>query len=308
MLSDMIDLAPEVTDVLAAGRPVVALESSLIAHGLPADVAAVTGQAAEAEVRAAGSVPATIAVIAGRIRVGITAGEMEALARTGAAKAGARDLGFIAVNGGAAGTTVSATARIAAQVGIRVFATGGIGGVHRRMPGPAGAVADVSSDLLELARSPVAVVAAGAKSILDLPQTLELLESLGVPVLGYGTERFPAFYTADSGLQLTHHVDDVATLARGLDVHWQLNDTGVLVCQPPPADVAMTGDEVEVLVEQSLAAAAAAGIGGPAVTPYALAEMRRLSAGRTLTVNRALVLANAGLGGRLAAALAETDG
>ena len=299
-----IELSPEVARALAEGRPLVALESSLIAHGLPADEAAPTGRAAEAAVRESGAVPATVAVLGGRIRVGPDDAAMARLAGGQAAKAGARDLGVLIATGADAGTTVSATARIAAAVGIRVFATGGIGGVHRRF-GAAGEAADVSADLPELARSRVAVVAAGAKMILDLPQTLELLETLGVPVIGFGTDRFPAFYTADSGLGVAHRVDDVATLARALRAHWRLNDTGALVCQPPPADVALPADEAEELVDAALAEAHEAGIAGPAVTPFVLSAMRRLSGGRTLEANKALVLANAALGGRLAVALAQ---
>jgi len=304
-LPEDIELSPEVARALADGRPLVALESSLIAHGLPVDEAAPTGRAAEAAVRKSGAVPATVAVLGGRIRVGLDDAAMARLAGGQAAKAGARDLGVLVATGADAGTTVSATARIAAAVGIRVFATGGVGGVHRRFGGAAGEAADVSADLPELARSRVAVVAAGAKMILDLPQTLELLETLGVPVIGFGTGRFPAFYTADSGLGLAHRVDDVATLARALRVHWGFNDAGALVCQPPPADVALPADEAEALVDAALSEAHEAGIAGPAVTPFVLSAMRRLSGGRTLETNKALVLANAALGGRLAVALAQ---
>jgi pseudouridine-5'-phosphate glycosidase len=258
-------------------------------------------------VRAAGAVPAGVALLDGRIRIGLAEGELERLAREPAAKCGARDLAGCLAGGGNAGTTVSATARLAALCGIRVFATGGIGGVHRRPPDQPEAPADVSADLPELARSPVAVICAGAKSILDLPATLEMLETLGVPVLGAGTDCFPAFYAADSGLSVAQRLDAVGALAAAAQAHWALGGAGLLVCQPPPEADALAAAELETMTGEALVRAVREGVRGGAVTPFVLAELRRLSGGRTLAVNRSLVTANAALGGRLAVALAVAD-
>lgn len=289
-----IVIAADVRDALAAGRPVVALESSIVAHGFPAPENRRLADALHAAVREAGATPAMAAVIDGEIRLGLDEAALDRLAGGGAAKCSARDLAFCRGNGG---TTVAATARIAAAAGVRVFATGGIGGVHR------GAL-DVSADLPELARASVAVVSSGAKSILDLPATLEALDALGVPVVGFRCGEFPAFHTAESGLPLKHRFDDEAALAAALRRHWALPGAGgVLVCNPPPAEAAMARDEVEALVAQALAEAAAAK--GDAATPAALRALDRLSGGRTTAVNRALALANARLGARLACALAQ---
>ena len=289
-----IVIAEEVRAALAAGRPAVALESSIVAHGFPAPENRRLADALHAAVREEGAVPAMAAVIAGRIRLGLAAADLDRLAAGQAEKCSARDLAFCAGDGG---TTVAATARIAAAAGLRVFATGGIGGVHR------GAL-DVSADLAELARAPVAVVSSGAKSILDLPATLEALDALGVPVLGFRCSVFPAFHTADSGLPLKRRFDDEAALAAALRRHWALPGAGgVLVCNPPPAEAAMARDEVEALVRRALAEAADAK--GERATPAALAALDRLSGGRTTVVNRALALANAALGARLACALSR---
>ena len=291
--------AAEVAAALAAGRPVVALESSIVAHGLPAPDNLAVGRAMLAAVRAGGAVPAMVAVLDGAVRIGLDDAQLERLARDGAAKCSTRDLGILVATGAAGGTTVAATARVAAALGIRVFATGGIGGVHP------GARLDVSADLLELSRSPVAVVSSGAKSILDLPATLEVLEALGVPVIGHGTAAFPAFHAADSGLPLKHRIDDPVRLAAALRAHWSMPGAGgVLVCHPPPAGDALPLDEVNRLVGLALAEAEAAAIAGDAVTPYVLGALARLSGGATLRVNRALAVANAAAGARLAVALA----
>jgi len=304
-MQEFLVLAPEVADALATGGPLVALESSLIAQGLPHPQGVETAMAASAAVRAHGAVPATVAVLDGRIRVGLAVDDLTRLATAATMKCGARDLPFAITQAADAGTTVSATLRVAAQLGIRLFATGGIGGVHRQLASTPAAPPDVSADLPELARGQVAVVAAGAKSILDLPATLEWLETLGVPVIGFGTDSFPAFFAADSGLPVAQRLDDVADLAHLLQLHWALTGAGgVLVCQPPPAAAALSAAEVENLVAQALAQAAAEGITGQQVTPFLLAQMRALSNERTLAVNMALVEANADLAGRLAAALA----
>jgi pseudouridine-5'-phosphate glycosidase len=284
----------EVRVALAAGRPVVALESSIVAHGFPPPANRTLADELHAAARAEGAVPAMAAVIDGEVRLGLDEAALDRLAAGGAMKCSARDLAFCRGDGG---TTVAATARIAAAAGVRIFATGGIGGVHR------GAL-DVSADLPELARAPVAVVSSGAKSILDLPATLEALDALGVPVLGFRCSVFPAFHTADSGLALKHRFDDEAALARALTRHWALPGAGgALICNPPPADDAMARDEIEELVRRALAEAAEAR--GDRATPAALAALDRLSGGRTTVVNRALALANARLGARLACALSR---
>jgi len=303
-MQDFLVPAPEVADALAAGRPVVAMESSLIAQGLPQPHGVETARAAAAAIRREGALPATVAVLDGVIRVGLDGDQLARLAAGPALKSGARDLPLAVATGADAGTTVSATVRVAAALGIRLFATGGIGGVHRRLDPAVAAPADVSADLPELARGQVAVVATGAKSILDLPATLELLETLGVPVIGYATDRFPAFYAADSGLPVPHRLDDAAACARFLQVHWSLAGAGgALICQPPPAASAMAADEMAALVDRALADAAAEGVSGQQVTPFLLARMRELSGNRTLTVNMDLVVENAALAARLAVAL-----
>lgn len=300
--SPLVHLAPAVADALAAGRPLVALESSIIAHGfLPPQNRALAAELA-ATVTSAGAVPAMIAVIGGELRVGLDADALDRLVRGNVAKASARDLGPLIAAGVTAGTTVAATARIAALAGIKVFATGGIGGVHRRLPNDNGPL-DVSADLAELARTPIAVVSAGAKSILDLPATVEMLETLGIGVIGYGTAEFPAFHSRESGIPLAHRLDGIAPLAAAVRAHLDLAGTAMLVCHPPPAEAAIPYAELAGWVAAALQAAMRDGVTGQRVTPYLLAELNRLSGGRTQAVNRALALANADLAARLAAAL-----
>lgn len=300
----IVHLENEVAAALRDGRPVVALESSIIAQGFPRpDNLALAREMTEA-VRAGGAVPAVIAVVDGEIRVGADDTLLQRLANEDCAKCGARDLAAVRQAGRLGATTVSATARIAALVGIGVFATGGIGGVHRRNSG-AEAPFDVSADLLELTRGKVAVISSGAKAILDLPATLEALETLGVPVLGFGCDWFPAFFCASSGLRVAHRVDDVGAAAVMIHDHWRLGGQGVLLCHPPPESAALPSSDVEDWVSRAVSAAEAAGIAGAAVTPYVLAEIRALSGGRSLAVNRALALANATLGAALAGALAQ---
>ncbi|MEI6558863.1 MAG: pseudouridine-5'-phosphate glycosidase [Rhodospirillaceae bacterium] len=282
---------PEVAEALAAGRPVVALESTVIAHGLPRIVAAETARAIEAAVRAGGAVPATIAVLDGRIRVGLDDDGLARLTHSPpVAKLSRRDLAVALATGGDGATTVAATMIAAALAGIRVFATGGIGGVHRG----AARSFDISADLEELARTGVAVVCAGAKSILDLPKTLEYLETRGVPVLGLGTDRFPAFYVRDSGLRVSHRCADAAAVARILRVHWQLApDGGVVVAVPIPEADALPAAEVEAEVRGALTEARTRGISGPALTPFLLNRLAEASGGRTLLANIALLKHNA---------------
>lgn len=300
-MNPLVHLHPEVQEALAAGRPVVALESTIIAHGMPFPRNLETARALEDDVRTAGAVPAVVAVADGRLQVGCTPELLERLAtESGVAKVSRRDLGTVLAGGGLGATTVSGTLIGARLAGIRVFATGGIGGVHR---GDAG---DVSADLGELAQSPVAVVSAGAKSILDLPRTLEMLETLGVPVIGWRTHEFPAFYTPSSGLPLVHRADDVEGLAARLNAQWQLGlATGALIANPIPADAAANAAHIEAATQDALLAAEGQGINGRDLTPFLLAEIVKRTKGESLDANVALARNNARLGGELAAALAK---
>ena len=292
-------LAPEVA---TARRPIVALESTLVAHGLPWPENLAVARELEDTVRAGGAVPATIAIVDGCVRIGLPGDVLEQLARDGArfAKSGATDLAVHLARGTSAATTVSATAALAARAGIRVFATGGIGGVHR---GDAG---DVSHDLPALARTPIAVVSAGAKAILDLPRTLELLETLGVLVVGYRTSELPAFYTPHSGLALEQRVDTAAELAAIAHHHWNgLGGGGILVCNPIPVSDAIEG--TGAAIDAALAAAAAAGVTGKRLTPFLLSRLAAATAGASIRANRALAVHNARVAAELALALAAGD-
>jgi pseudouridine-5'-phosphate glycosidase len=291
----------EVAAARAGGRPIVALESTLVAHGLPWPDNLEVARELEATVRAGGAVPATIAVVDGRACIGLDGAVLEALARDGAsfAKAGATDLAIYLAQGRRAATTVSATAVLAARADIRVFATGGIGGVHR---GDAG---DVSHDLVALARTPVAVISAGAKAILDLPRTLEVLETLGVLVIGVGTRELPAFYTRTSGLALEHAVERAGELAPILRAHWDdLGGGGALICNPIPAAAALDVAAIDRAITGALAEADAAHVTGKRLTPFLLARLAAVTAGASIRANRALAIHNAELGAQLAAALA----
>lgn len=293
-----LDIAPEVAAALAERRPVVALESTIIAHGMPyPDNLRVAGEI-EGIIRGAGAIPATIAVLAGRLKVGLATTELEHLAKSsGIAKASVRDLPLLMAEGRDGATTVASTMRIAAMAGIRVFATGGIGGVHRG----AELTGDVSADLTELARSPVAVVSAGAKAILDLPRTLEMLETLSVPVIGYGCDDFPAFYSRCSGLKLSMRADTPTALAGILVAHWRIDAVGgVLIANPIPATEEIPAPVIEQHIRQALVAAGAEGVAGKEVTPSLLARLRELTGGASQRANVALVLNNA----RVAAAIA----
>lgn len=287
-------VAPEVAEALAVGGPVVALESTLIAHGLPWPGNLEVGRELEAIVRAGGAVPATIAVVDGDVQVGLSPAQLERLARDGTqfAKAAMSDVAVHVARGTSAATTVSATATLAWAAGIRVFATGGIGGVHR---GDAG---DVSQDLTALARASIAVVSAGAKAILDLPRTLEMLETLGVLVVGYRTQEFPAFYSRRSGLALEHRIDSVRELAAIVRHH---QTGGILVANPIPEDAAL---DVGSEIERAIAEAASAGISGKKLTPFLLAKLAEVTGGRSVRANRALVVNNARLATELAVAIA----
>jgi pseudouridine-5'-phosphate glycosidase len=299
---DWQDVRPEVAEALRAGAVVVALESTLIAHGLPWPMNLETAQAAESAIRAEGVVPATIAVLDGRPKIGLGGPQLELLARgEGVAKAGRRDLAWLMSRpGSVAATTVSATMFLAHAVGIRLFATGGIGGVHR----DAAHSFDVSSDLTELARTPVAVVCSGAKSILDIPATLEYLETLGVPVLGYATDTFPAFYLHSSGQSLANPVATPAQAAAVLHLHWKMGGAGIVVANPLKTQDALKSDEFENWLSQAESEAISAGVRGPEVTPFLLKRLAELSAGKTLQANQLLIVENARLAAQTARHLA----
>lgn len=296
----MLVIAAEIEEALRHHRPVVALESTLISHGLPYPVNLETAQQSEAAVRAGGAIPATIAVLDGKLTIGLSASQLERLAvDTGIRKASRRDLAAAMAEGATAATTVAATLFLAHRAGIRFFATGGIGGVH---PEETESTHDVSSDLPELARTPLAVVCAGAKSILNLPATLEVLETLSVPVIGYHTSTFPAFYCRSSGLPLEIRHDTPEQTARFLYFHWLLAGGGVLVTQPPPEEDALGPDELQRAQDQAQEESRLAGIRGPARTPFLLRRLAEITQGKTLRVNQNLILANASLATRLAVA------
>lgn len=302
--STVLSISDEVASAIAAGGAVVALESSLIAQGLPSPQNLETALECERVVRDEGAVPATTAIDGGKLLVGAPVGVLERLADPGsdAAKAGSRDLAPLLASGGLASTTVSAAMRIAAMAGIPVLATGGIGGVHRG----AATTFDVSSDIDELAATRVAVVCSGAKSILDLPATLELLETRRVPVIGLGVDELPAFYSTGSGLRLAHRVEDAVEAAGVLALHLAIEGShGILFVQPPPADLAIPSNEVASWLDLADADAARQGIRGGAVTPFLLGRIAELSDGRTLRTNIGLIVNNARMAARLAVALTE---
>jgi pseudouridine-5'-phosphate glycosidase len=301
MVPSFFDLHPEVAAALQASQPVVALESTLIAHGLPWPLNLETARAAEAAVRAADAVPATIAVYQGRPTIGLQPEQLEGLARSrDVLKASRRDLALAVARGLTAATTVAGTMFLAHQAGIRLFATGGIGGAHRG----ADFAWDISADLTELARTPVAVVCTGAKSMLDLPRTLEILETLAVPVVGYSTDDFPAFYVRSSGQPVSARADTPQEVAALLAAHWQLGGAGVVVAQPVPPDVALEAAEIDQALAQAEMDAAAAGLRGKTLTPFLLGRLADLTHGKTLRANQVLVQANA----RLAAQVARSMG
>jgi pseudouridine-5'-phosphate glycosidase len=296
--------SPEVADALGSGRPVVALESTLLAHGLPRPDNRAAADEVEAAVRAGGAMPATIAVLDGVPHVGLTAAQVDRVcADPDLAKLGIRDLPVAAALGLSGATTVSSTALLAAGAGIGVFATGGLGGVHRQ----ASDTFDESADLTALSRCSLVVVCAGVKSILDVPATLERLESLSVTVVGYRTTAFPGFYVADSGAALDWSVADPEQAAAVFAARRQLAPGAVVVANPLPADEQLDPALHDRVIAGALAAAEDAGVRGKAVTPFVLDHLHRASDGATLAVNVRLVLRNAGLAGRIAAALAARE-
>ncbi|HEX4868776.1 MAG TPA: pseudouridine-5'-phosphate glycosidase [Acidimicrobiales bacterium] len=294
---------PEVTSALARGGAVVALESTIISHGLPRPDNLAVARQIEQAVRDGGAVPATIAVVGGVVRVGLDDDALATIATADdVAKASVRDLALVAARGGSAATTVAATAHLAAEVGIGVFATGGLGGVHR---GAADSF-DESADLTALSRVPITVVCAGVKSILDVGATLERLETLGVSVVGYGTDRFPGFYRRDSGFPVDWRVDSPEEVVAVLAARSTLgtDDGALIVANPVAEDEQVEAGLHDRVLEESLAAAAAAGIRGKAVTPFLLERFHRETGGESLRANVAIILGNAALAARIAAAAA----
>ncbi len=301
MTHPYLDIHPGVAQALAERRPVVALESTIISHGMPYPQNVATALQVEAEVRTHGAVPATIAIVGGRLKAGLSADEIEALGRAGqgVAKVSRRDMPFIVSAGAMGATTVAATMLIAAMAGIRVFATGGIGGVHRG----AQQSFDISADLQELARTPVAVVCAGAKSILDLGLTLEYLETHGVPVVGYRTPWLPAFFTRESPFKVDYQLDSAEAIAAALHAKWAMGlNGGVVVANPIPQEHAMPQVAIDAAVTQALQEAAEQGISGKASTPFLLARVCEITGGDSLASNIHLVLNNARLAAGIAAA------
>jgi pseudouridine-5'-phosphate glycosidase len=297
-----IDLSPEVATALARRSGVVALESTIITHGMPYPDNVATARAVERTVREAGAVPATIVVLGGRIRVGLAEGEFDSLGRArGMLKLSRADLAFAVAGQRDGSTTVAATMICARLAGIEVFATGGIGGVHRGVAD----TLDISADLDELGRTPVTVVCAGAKALLDLPRTLEYLETRGVPVVGYGTDRFPAFWSRDSGLLAPLRLDTPAAVASLIAAQRRLGlSGGVLVANPVPQADEIPADEIAGFIDLAVSEAKLQAIGGKAVTPFILSRMLELTGGRSLATNVALIRSNAALAADIALALA----
>ena len=306
-LNSFLDIHPDVAQALDAGRPVVALESTIISHGMPYPDNVATALRVEDEIRDHGAVPATIAVIGGRLKAGLSPQQIEDLGRRGAAvaKVSRRDLPFMVVSGNIGATTVASTMIVAAMAGIRVFATGGIGGVHRG----AQQSFDVSADLQELARTSVAVVCAGAKSILDLPLTLEYLETHGVPVVGYQTERLPAFFTVDSDCKVDYRLDSAQEIAQALIAKWTMGlHGGMVIANPVPQAFSLPRARMDAAVEQALREASQRQVSGKEVTPFLLARVSELTGGDSLATNIELVLNNARLASAIAVQFAHLGG
>jgi pseudouridine-5'-phosphate glycosidase len=293
-VNELIQVSDEVRVALEEGTPVVALETTLVAHGFPAPVGVEVGLESDRAVREAGAVPASTGVLDGRIRVGLTEEELGRFTPD-ARKAGPRDLAACAVAGDIGATTVGGLLVVARSLGIHFLGTGGIGGVHRGYPTPP----DVSADIVALVTSPVLVACSGAKSLLDIPATTEYLETLGIPVLGYRTDTLPLFYSATGGPPVPQRIDDVSAAARTAAAHWRLGGCGLLLANPPPESL-----EVEDLIEEAVSAAARARVSGQAVTPFVLAYLHEHSDGRTREVNRKLIVANAGLAAEVSVAFA----
>jgi pseudouridine-5'-phosphate glycosidase len=297
-------LAEHLTHARAMGLPVVALESAVITHGLPLPLNIELARDMEAEVRAHGATPATIALLYGRVHVGLTDEQIAALGEMkNTRKISLRDVGIALAGNMSGGTTVAATLYAAARAGIRVFATGGIGGVHR------GAPFDISTDLVQLGKSPLVVVCAGAKAILDLPATREVLETRGIPVIGYQTDEFPGFFTQGSGLPVDQRVDTPEAAARIALAAWQAGlESAVLLVVPPPVEASMPADEMEAAIQDALIAAETAGIHGAAATPFLLQRVNELTGGESLRANLALLKNNARVAAQVAKAMSASQG
>ena len=301
-LHEYLKISPAVQKALDEGRPVLALESTIISHGMPYPQNLETARLCEAEARKHGVEPATVAIIHGKLCAGLTDEELEYLAKAGpkVAKASRRDLPILAARGADGATTVAATMIVAAMAGIRVFATGGIGGVHRG----AEVTMDISADLEELARTPVAVVCAGAKSILDLGLTMEYMDTKGVPVLGYRTETLPAFYTDESDFKVDYRMDSPEEIAAAVTAQRDMGyPGGMLITNPIPHQYAMPKDVIDAAINQALAEAKEQGVKGKATTPFLLARVCELTGGESLKSNIKLVLNNVALGAQIAAAM-----
>ena len=301
-LNKYLDVSPEVAAAVAEGRPVVALESTIISHGMPYPQNVETALKVESIIRENGAVPATIAILGGRLKAGLTAGEIEYLGKQGTAvhKASRRDLAVLCARGADGATTVTTTMIIAHMAGIQIFATGGIGGVHRG----AETTMDISADLEELAQTPVMVVCAGAKSILDLGLTLEYLETHGVPVIGYGTEELPAFYTRKSGFGVDYRIDSPAELAAAFKASQDMGlKGGMLVTNPIPEEFSMDPAVINKAIDEAVAEARAQGIHGKETTPFLLARIKDITGGDSLDSNIQLVFNNARLAAKTAAEL-----
>jgi pseudouridylate synthase len=298
-VTDVLAVHPEVRHALDRRRAVVALETTLISHGFPPGEGAEVGRESERRVRAAGAVPATIGILDGRLRVGLTDDELQRFDQDGAEarKVGPRDLGAALAQRALGATTVGGTLAAMRIAGIGFMGTGGLGGVHRGFPDPP----DVSADLGELARAQALVVSAGVKSLLDVPKTMELLETLGVPVLGFRTDEVPLFYAARGGGLVSARVESAQEAAEVARAHWSLGRHSALVLARPPDE---SLDDVEPLIEEALAAAEAGGVRGQAVTPFVLSYLHEHSGGRTAAANKELVAANAGLAAEVAVAYA----
>ena len=299
--ADLLDFSPEVAEALSAKRAIVALESTIITHGMPYPRNVETALAVEHAAREMGAVPATIAVIEGRFRVGLSGEEIDRLGQLsgGVVKASRRDLALVAARKGSAGTTVAATMFIAGLAGIEIFATGGIGGVHRG----AEETFDISADLVELSRTRVAVVCAGAKSILDIGKTLEFLETQGVAVVGYRTDEFPAFYARSSGFRLEHRCDGLRDLARVIRLQHDIGPGGLLIANPIPEDHALEEAAIEARIAEAVAEAKTQGVGKKEATPFLLKRVVELTEGKSLEANIALIRNNAMLAAQAAAEL-----
>jgi pseudouridine-5'-phosphate glycosidase len=304
VIEQYLDVADEVAAAVAAGKPVVALESTIISHGMPYPRNVETALAVEAAVREAGAIPATIGITKGRLKAGLTADDIEAFGKRGGeiVKCSRRDLPFVIARQSAAATTVAATMIVAEMAGIRVFATGGIGGVHRDVE----TTLDISADLEQLALSSVAVVCAGIKSILDIGRTLEYLETKGVPVVGFGTDSVPAFFTRDSGFDVDYRVDSAVEIAAALDIKWSLGLAGgVVIGVPVPAEHALDAGEIEDIIAAALREMRRRGITGKRTTPFLLAEIAEQTGGRSLEANIQLVINNARVAAWIAVAAAH---